>query len=542
MKKTLLLSSLMLAVGLTGTAFAQEPVDAAMNAKLREEGLNHSKVMEIAFNMTDVAGPRLTGSPGLKRAQEWAVKQLTEYGLSNAKREPWGQKFGTGWEVQKNYAAITVPYYHAIIAVPKAWTAGTNGPIKGEVVLVKADTTSDLEKYKGKLAGKIIIMEAAALPERPISADMSRYSDAKLDSMDKEHMAAPRGFGGAPGARRGGAGGPGGNPQFAALMRQQRMRGAITAFLKNEKVGLILSQARGKDGTVFTTNGASYRDTAQIAGAELETSAEDYQRILRLVRAGHKVEMEADIKTQFFTDDMQGYNVTAEIPGTDKNLKDQIVMIGGHFDSWHGGTGATDNAAGSAVMVEAMRILKAVGYKPKRTIRIALWSGEEQGLFGSKYYVANHFADVADMKLKPEHSKLSAYYNLDNGTGKIRGIYLQGDSVTRPIFQAWLAPFKDLGAWAVDVNNTGGTDHQSYDAVGLPGFQYIQDGMDYNTRTHHSNQDTYDRLVEADLKQAATIVASFVYHTSERKEMIPRKALPAPRPPVTPGGAPGAGR
>lgn len=541
MKKTLLLSSLMLAVGLTGTAFAQEPVDAAMNAKLREEGLNHSKVMEIAFNMTDVAGPRLTGSPGLKRAQDWAVRQLTEYGMANAKREPWGQKFGKGWEVQKNYAAITVPYYHAIIAVPKAWTAGTNGPIKGEVILVKADTTSDLEKYKGKLAGKIIIMEAAALPERAILADMSRYSDAKLDSMDKEHMAAARGFGGAPGARRGGPGGPGGNPQFAALMRQQRMRGAITAFLKNEKVGLILSQARGKDGTVFTTNGASYRDTAQIAGAELETSAEDYQRILRLVRAGHKVEMEADIKTQFFTDDMQGYNVVAEIPGTDKSLKDQIVMIGGHFDSWHGGTGATDNAAGSAVMVEAMRILKAVGYKPKRTIRIALWSGEEQGLFGSKYYVANHFADVADMKLKPEHSKLSAYYNLDNGTGKIRGIYLQGDSVTRPIFQAWLAPFKDLGAWSVDVNNTGGTDHQSYDAVGLPGFQYIQDGMDYNTRTHHSNQDTYDRLVEADLKQAATIVASFVYHTAERKEMIPRKALPAPRPPVVPGAA-GLGR
>lgn len=533
MKKSLLFSSLLLAAGISSAAFAQEPVDAAMNAKLREEGLNHSKVMEIAFNMTDVAGPRLTGSPGLKRAQEWAVKQLTAYGMSNAHREPWGQKFGKGWEVQKNYAAITSPYYHAIIAVPKAWTASTNGLIKGDVVLVKADTTTDLDKYKGKLAGKIVIFDAASLPERAIRADMARYTDEQLAEMANAKPAAAGAAG-----RRGGAGAFGaGNPQFAAMRRQMAMRGAITNFIKAEHAGLVLSQARGTDGTVFTTNGASYRDTAAIAGPELETSAEDYQRILRLVRAGHKVEMEAEIKTQFFTDDMEGYNVVAEIPGTDKNLKDQLVMIGGHFDSWHGGTGATDNAAGSAVMVEAMRILKAVGYKPKRTIRIALWSGEEQGLFGSRYYVEKHFGDRATMKLLPEQSKISAYYNLDNGTGKIRGIYLQGDSAARPIFQAWLDPFKDLGAGYVTINNTGGTDHQSFDAVGIPGFQYIQDGMDYNTRTHHSNEDTYDRLVENDLKQAATIVASFVYHTAERKDMIPRKPLPTPPPAVAPGGA-----
>lgn len=534
MKKSLLFSSLLLAAGITGTAFAQEPVDAAMNAKLREEGLNHSKVMEIAFNMTDVAGPRLTGSPGLKRAQEWAVKQLTAYGMSNAHREPWGQKFGKGWEVQKNYAAITSPYYHAIIAVPKAWTASTNGLIKGDVILVKADTTTDLDKYKGKLAGKIVIFDAASLPERAIRADMARYTDEQLAEMAKAVMPPAGGGQG----RRGGAGAFGaGNPQFNAMRRQMAMRGAITAFIKNEHAGLVLSQARGTDGTVFTTNGASYRDTAAIAGPELETSAEDYQRILRLVRAGHKVEMEAEIKTQFYTDDMEGYNVVAEIPGTDKTLKDQLVMIGGHFDSWHGGTGATDNAAGSAVMVEAMRILKAVGYKPKRTIRIALWSGEEQGLFGSKYYVEKHFGDRTTMKLLPEQSKISAYYNLDNGTGKIRGIYLQGDSAARPIFQAWLDPFKDLGAGYVTISNTGGTDHQSFDAVGIPGFQYIQDGMDYNTRTHHSNEDTYDRLVENDLKQAATIVASFVYHTAERKDMIPRKALPTPPPAGGQGGA-----
>jgi len=284
--------------------------------------------------------------------------------------------------------------------------------------------------------------------------------------------------------------------------------------------------ARGTDGTVFTTNGASYADTAKTAAPELETSGEDYLRILRLVKGGQKVEMEADIKTQFFTDDLQGYDVVAEIPGTDKKLKDQIVMVGGHLDSWHAATGATDNAAGSAVMMEAVRILKAIGFKPKRTIRIALWSSEEQGLFGSRYYVLNHFGDPKTMQLKPEQAKVSAYYNLDNGTGKIRGIYLQGDSLAGAVFKPWFEPFKDLGASTITVGNTGGTDHLSFAAVGIPGFQFIQDSMDYGTRTHHSNQDTYDRLSEDDLKQAATIIASFVYNTAQRAEMIPRAEPP----------------
>jgi carboxypeptidase Q len=510
--------------GLTGAALAQETVDQAAVQKIREEGLNHSKVMETAFYLTDVAGPRLSNSPGLKRAQDWAVKQLSSWGMVNAKLEPWGN-FGKGWEVQKNYAAITVPYYHAIIAIPKAWTPGTNGLIKGDVVLVRADTTTDLDKYKGKLAGKIVIFDTQNKLTRSKNPDASRYTDEELAKMEAATLAPA----GAP--RR--AFDPN-SPQFAALRRARAMRTAINEFLLNEKVGLILAQGRGTDGTTFTTNGASYADTAKAVAPELETSGEDYLRILRLVKAGQRVELEADIKTQFFNQDLQGYNVIAEIPGTDKKLKEQVIMIGGHLDSWHGATGATDNAAGSAVMMEAMRILKAINYKPKRTIRIALWSSEEQGLFGSRGYVAQHFGDRATMQLKPEHAKLDAYYNLDNGTGKIRGIYLQGDSAAGPIFKAWLAPFKDLGATTVTVGNTGGTDHQSYDALGLPGFQFIQDGMDYNTRTHHSNQDTYDRLSEDDLKQAATIVASFVYNTAERKEMIPRKALPTPPPAAAP--------
>jgi carboxypeptidase Q len=515
MKKSLLFS--LLTLGISLSAAAQEVIDQAAVQKIREEGLNHSQVMKTAFYLTDVAGPRLSGSPGLKNAQNWAVKELQSYGLVNAKLEPWG-KFGKGWQVNKNYAAITVPYYHAIIAIPKAWTSSTKGPVKGDIVLVKVDTLTDLAKYKGQLAGKIVVMDAATPVVRSKTPDFSRYTDEELTKMA---AATPQPAGGR-GPRAGG------NPQMATFMaaraKAAAMRGAISSFFQNENVSLILSQARGTDGTVFTTNGASYADTAKAALPELETSGEDFNRIVRLLRAGQKVQMEADVQTQFYTNDLQGYNVVAEIPGTDKKLKEQVVMIGGHFDSWHGGTGATDNAAGSAVMMEAMRILKATGFKPKRTIRIALWSSEEQGLFGSRGYVAAHFGKKDS--LKAEQSKVSAYYNLDNGTGKIRGVYLQGNAAVGPIFQSYLEPFKDLGATTVTISNTGGTDHQSFDGVNIPGFQFIQDGMDYNTRTHHSNQDTYDRLVEDDLKQASTIVASFVYHTAQRAEMLPRKEAP----------------
>jgi carboxypeptidase Q len=512
-----LLYSCLLIAGTMGAVYAQETVDTAMVRKIREEGLNHSKVMETAFYLTDVSGPRISGSPELKHAQDWAVNQLKSWGLVNARREPWG-KFGKGWEVQKNYAAITVPYYHAIVAIPKAWTPGTNGPIKSDVVLIKADTITDLDKYKGTLQGKIVIFDAKAGAERTFKPDATRVTDDELDAMAKatSQPAGPRrAF-----------------DRNSPAFRARALRTAINAFLQTENVALILSQARGSDGTVFTTNGASYADTAKAVSPELETSGEDYQRILRLVKAGIKVTMEADIKTQFFTDDLQGYDVVAEIPGTDKKLKDQVVMVGGHLDSWHGATGATDNGAGSAVMMEAVRILKAVKFKPRRTIRIALWSSEEQGLFGSRGYVLNHFGDPKTLELKPEQAKVSAYYNLDNGTGKIRGIYLQGDSLAGPIFKAWLAPFKDLGASTVTIRNTGSTDHVSFDAVGIPGFQFIQDGLDYGARTHHSNQDTYDKLSEDDLKQAATIVASFVYNTSQRDEMIPRKELPKPPPAI----------
>ena len=513
-----------LALGLCFTAFAQEPVNTAVIAKIRAEGLEKSKALEIAHKITDVAGPRLSNSPGLKRAQDWAVKYFNEMGLKNVHLEAWGE-FGKGWQVDKYYAATTKPFYRPIIASPKAWTPGTNGPIKSEVVLIKADTITDLAKYKGKLAGKIVMIESATIMPlaNVYTPIVNRYTEEALDKMAAAELPVAGAQGG---GRPAGAGAA--NNQRAMMMRMMSVRAAIDSMLLAEKIGLKLTYARGSYGTFFTSNGASYKLDAKPVNPELEVSSEDYLHILRLLRSGEKVEIEADVKTSFYAQDPKGYNVIAEIPGTDPKLKSEIVMLGGHYDSWHSGTGAIDNAAGSTVMIEAMRILKAIDFKPKRTIRIALWSSEEQGLFGSRGYVRDHFADPADMKPKAEHEKLSAYYNLDNGTGTIRGIYLQGNTAVKDIFQAYLNPFADLGAKTVTVGNTGGTDHQAFDGVGLPGFQFIQDPMDYNTRTHHSNQDVFDRLVEDDLKKSATIVASFVYHTSERAEKLPRKPMPAP--------------
>lgn len=487
---------------------AQDKADLQAIQRIRKEGLERSRVMDIAFQITDVAGPRLTNSPGLKRAQDWAMKQFSEWGLKNIQRESWG-KFGKGWQIDKYYAATTVPYYHSIIASPKAWTPGTNGLIRSEVILIKADTVTDLDKYKGKLAGKIVMFDQMTLQplQNTYKPDAVRHTDSVLNIMDQATTQTQR-------SRPAGD-----NNMRAQMMKIRAVRAAIGAMLTAEEVALVLTYARGSYGTFFTSNGASYALDAKPVSPELEVSAEDFLHILRLLRAGQKVEMEAEIKTSFFNQDPNGYNVIAEIPGTDKKLRDEVVMIGGHYDSWHSATGATDNAAGAAVMMEVMRILKTIDFKPKRTIRIALWSGEEQGIFGSGGYVARHFGDPNT----GENEKVSAYYNLDNGTGTIRGIYLQGNEAARPIFKEWLAPFNDLGAGTITINNTGGTDHLSFDAAGIPGFQFIQDPMDYNTRTHHSNQDTYDRLVEDDLRKSATIIASFVYHTSEREKQIPRK-------------------
>ena len=511
MKKTIAL--FLFSLGLT-LAMAQE-VDLNALHRIKDEGLNHSKVEDIAFHLTDASGPRLTNSAGYKRAADWAVKQLSEWGLKNASLEKWGD-FGKGWQVEKSYVAMTAPYYFPISGTSKAWTGGTNGPISGEVTLLAIEKDEDFKKFEGKIAGKIVLVKSTANTSPTFEADASRMTDKELEELAKQPMGASHRY----------------SPEVIARYLERRAFGRkVDEFLKNENAMLVIRGRSGKHGTYFTSNGASYDVDAVPAIAELETEPEHADLMARLLENGIPVKVEADIKTSFATDPAS-YNVIAEIPGTDKDLKAELVMLGGHLDSWHSATGATDNAAGCTVMMEAVRILQTAGLKPRRTIRIALWSGEEQGLHGSRNYVKNHFADPADMKLKPEHGKVSGYYNIDNGTGRIRGIYLQGNDAVRPIFEKWFAPFSDMiDHTTVTIQNTGGTDHLAFDAVGIPGFQFIQDPIEYNTRTHHTNADTYERLMMDDLKQMAVIVATFVYNTAQMQEKLPRKPLPAPQGP-----------
>jgi carboxypeptidase Q len=503
---------------LTTQARAQnEKIDIATIQKIRDEGLQHSHVMDIAFHLTDASGNRLTASPGFNRAANWAKQQLTDWGLTGAALDPWGE-FGKGWELEKSYIALTAPYYKPLIAYPKAWCAGTEGPKSAQLLLISATDSAGLDRYKGQMAGKIIIPEVNEVYQQSFKPDAGRYSDDQLDSMSKVVM----------------------KPVDTAEVRRRRAafnRGAaafLTA-LRNEAqkegaIAILSESPRGHDGTLFVQGGGAYKADAPANFLDIVITLEDYTSIVRLLKAGTPVSIDADVQTKFFTDDTKGYNVIAEIKGTDKKLKDEVVMLGGHLDSWHSATGATDNAAGCTVMMEVVRILKTLGIQPRRTIRIALWSGEEEGLLGSRGYVKKTFADPTTMQLLPAHEKFAGYFNIDNGTGKIRGIYLQGNEACRPIFTQWLQPFQDLGATTVTISNTGGTDHQSFDAVGLPGFQFIQDEIEYSTRTHHTNMDSYEHLREDDLKQIATIVAAFVYNTAQRDEKLPRKPLPEPRP------------
>ena len=489
--------------------------------KIKSEGLSNSKVMDFAFHLTDASGPRLMNSPGFFRAANWAKEEMTRMGLVNAALEPWGD-FGKGWEQTHCYVAMTSPYYTPIVAIPRAWTGSTPGKktMNGEVVLIRAKDSSSLyQDYSGKIKGRIVMMYSTDSLHPTFIPNGERLADSTLDKMSAAKPDTGRG-----GQRNNN------NPQFNARRQMQQFQRQLSDFYNKEKPALVLSMSRsGNEGTLFVQNGGSYAKDAENNYAWVMVSSDDYLRVQRLVAAGEKVELEADVKTRFMNHDIRGYNVVAEIPGTDPVLKEEIVMLGGHLDSWHGATGATDNGAGCAVMMEVMRILKATGLQPKRTIRIALWSGEEEGLLGSRAYVKNHFADPVDMVLKPEHGKVSAYYNLDNGTGKVRGVYLQGNKNAGPIFEKWLEPFNELGARTITISNTGGTDHLSFDGVGIPGFQFIQDPIEYDTRTHHTNMDTYDHLVPEDLRQAATVIASFVYNTAQRDEMIPRKELPKAR-------------
>jgi len=509
MKKTLLVAPLLFLAPLLSVAQQTEKVDLSTIHRIKEEALGrNSKVMDHVFYLTDVNGPRLQNSKGYRAAADWAVKRLKEYGLANVHQEKWAP-FGKGWNLEFYSGHMLEPQYQPIIAMPVAWTAGTNGVVSGNPILVTPQTQAELDAFKGKLAGKIVMIS----PKRDLAMSTTplgvRYSDADLQAIQTAQIQLPGLFG------RGGRG--------AVVTGLSPL--AVQGFLREEKPALVIQISRMGDGGTLQGGGMANRYATDYPPTVV-MAAEHYNRIVRLMEHEIPVKLQFEIKTSF--EDVEAFSVIAEIPGNAK--KDEVVMVGGHFDSWHYGTGATDNGVGSAIAMEVARVLKTLDLNMDRTVRMALWGGEEQGLMGSRAYVKEHFADPTTMKPNAEHEKVAGYWNIDNGTGKIRGIYLQGNEMCRPIFEKWLEPFKDMGATTITNRNTSGTDHQAFDAVGLPGFQFIQDTMDYETRTHHTNMDTYDRIQATDAMQMSAIEASMVYLTAVRPEKLPRKPLPAPQP------------
>jgi hypothetical protein len=517
----------------------KEALDMAIYQEIRIEALGHSHVMDFASGLTDGIGPRLTGSPNLKRANEWTRDQFTAMGCSNAHLEDWGE-FGMGWQQLNTWVRMTSPDAAVFIAQAAPWSPATKGAVSAPAVWVDVKEEKDFEKYKGKLNGKIVFlgeMRDVKPVDKPLftrdeDADLKKIQDypAKLDN---------------------------GN-FFQTYLKRLEFREKVGQFLAAEQAVAVITPSRdgrnngGSGGTIFDDSGAGFgwliyqKEHANPLPVAV-TAIENYGRVYRLLKAGVPVTIELNIDTKFLGEHEHGFDTIAEIPGTDPKLKDEIVMVGGHLDSWASATGATDNGAGTVVAMEVMRILTALQVKPRRTIRVGLWTGEEQGEFGSYGYVKQHFGNIprstaaeqkmiteydrdaaGPIEIKPEHSKISAYFNVDNGSGKIRGIYLQGNAAVASIFAQWMDPLKDLGVTTITLRDTGGTDHEAFDAVGVPGFQFIQDPLDYGSRTHHSNMDTYERLQADDLAQAALVEATFVYNAAMRDQMLPRKPLPHP--------------
>lgn len=535
-------------------ALAQEKVDWAVVGKIRDEGFRRSQVMETAAQLTDVHGPRMSATPQYKKAAEWARQQLEAWGLEGARLESF--PFGRGWSFERASAHVVSPVAFPLVAIPKAWTAGTSGPVRGKVLRVTVDSEADVEALKGKIAGMVLwVGQPRALKAPEDGGVFKRYTDAQLEDIERFPV---------PGAR--GGRGPMGPVDREAFLKRRRLQRALEKLYEAERP-LAVVEPSERDANVLRLGGGGSRKKGDPqAVTQLVVSAAQWGRVVRLLDRKIDVEVEIDVRATFHEDDTNGYNVLAELPGTDR--KSELVMLGAHLDSWHPGTGATDNAAGSAVMMEVIRILKAAGVAPRRTVRVALWDGEEHGLLGSRAHVEQHFASrpapresgpdelpafmrsepPAPITLKPDHAKLSAYFNLDNGTGKVRGIYLQENAAAKPVFEAWMEAVKDLGATRITLRNTGGTDHQSFDAVGLPGFQFIQDPIEYMDGTffgtHHTDADTFDRLQREDLMQAAVVIATFAYHAAARDELLPRKPLPptAAAPAPAKPGAKDAGR
>jgi carboxypeptidase Q len=497
---------------------AQEKIDLSAINRIKTEAFDNSKVMETAFYLTDFIGSRLTGSPGYQAAGDWTKKRMEEFGLSNARFEKFD--FGRGWSCSKFAAHLKEPVYAPLIGYARPWTPGTSGAVSGEAIMAVISTEAEMETFKGKLKGKMVLLDRPRELTPPTDPAAKRDSEADLAEIAK--APAPGQMFGFRRPPAGPGGRPPGMPDFAAMAA---LRTKLIKFLADEGVLVAVYEGDRGDGGVVRGSALGSRDPKDpVPPPAVLLAPEHYNRISRLIDHKIPVTLEFDIQARFHDETRDTFNVIGDLPGTDK--KDEIVLLGGHLDSWTGGTGATDDASGCAIMMEAARILKVLDLKPRRTVRVGLWAAEEQGLLGSRAYVKDHLADRASTKLKAEHEKFSGYFNIDNGGGALRGVYLQGNDMMRPIFQSWLEPFRDYGATTITIRNTGGTDHQSFDAVGLPGFQFIQDPLDYGTRTHHTNMDVYDRLVPADMMQASAIVAAIAYHAATRDELLPRKPLP----------------
>ena len=527
MKKFLFIASLALCA--TGIGYSQpaEKIDTLILKKIKSEGLDHSQVMEVMGYLTDVHGPRLTNSPGYKNAAAYAKSKLEGLGLSNVHYDVWDEDFGRGWFLKKFSLQNVGPVYFPVTAYPKAWSPGVKGTVKADAVFLDVKAEADLAKYKGQLKGKIVLFGAPVTVRPGFKPDATRFNDSTLLAMANAGYEPPF-------DRR----------RLNAMLGNQHLTYAKWKFCEGEGAVAVLEPSPGirlEDGTVLVSAATipqpanipfDQRVRAQSGSApkilpQVVVADEHYNRMVRQIQKGLSVKLELTLETEF-TPVEKGFNIIAEIPGTD--LKDEIVMIGAHLDSWHAGTGATDNASGSAVMIEAMRILKTLDAAPRRTIRIGLWGGEEQGLLGSRNYVKRTFGERLDksapydsVQLKPGAEKFSAYFNMDNGTGKYRGIYLQQNENVRSIFREWLMPFADMGASTITYSNTSGTDHLAFDAIGLPGFQFIQDPIEYSSRTHHTSMDVFDKVIEADLKQNAVITAFFAWQAATREEKVPRK-------------------
>jgi len=502
------LLALLLTAGWTASARPDwSAPDPDVISKLEDEGLQHSHVMEVMGYLADVYGPRLTNSPNIREAGEYAAKTLNSWGLANVQEESWGP-FGRGWSNESFEANEVSPRHFPLIAYPKAWTSGTGGFITAEAIYAKIEKEEDFELFRGKLRGKFVMTAPLRPVEAQFEAPAHRYTDREL-----EDIAQPR---------------PTSAPADAAararFLVQQQFNQKLLKFLTDEGAAAWLEPSPHDGGTITVMSGGSRDPKDPLVLPRVAVAIEHYGRIFRTLEKHIPVTLRINIINKFYEENLNSFNIIAEIPGTDK--AEEVVMLGAHFDSWDSGTGATDNAAGSAVMMEAMRILKVSGLKMRRTVRLTLWTGEEEGLLGSHAYVKQHFGEPKNLEFKPDHAKVSVYFNLDNGTGKIRGIYLQSNEQVRPIFEKWMEPFKSMGMTTLSIRGTNNTDHFSFDEVGLPAFQFIQDPIEYEARTHHTNMDVYERIQEADLKQMAVIIASFAYMTANADELLPRKPLP----------------